>query len=198
MYKTQWSQEWILSFLTHENFNSRVLPKTLGMPPYLCLVALRTKKQKMNWVLQLAVILCAMMSLILSSFVFSLCPLIYNYCNLIRYSHSSIVSRCSCKQTVDISIYVGGLWGLWFLRWSFLISIFFIRTPELTQFFVSSCDWINQLVPLWHTSVERCIPFNCSKCTVFQIIMNYSQNRYLFSTFFTAIKCIYLIALFTH
>ena len=116
--------------------------------------------------------LCAMMSLILSSFVFSLCPLIYNYCNLIRYSHSSIVSRCSCKQTVDISIYVGGLWRLWFLRWSFLISIFFIRTSELTQFFVSSCDWINQLVPLWHTSVERCITFNCSKCTVFQIIMN--------------------------
>ena len=80
----------------------------------------------------------------------------------------------------------------------FSFQFFSYGRPSSRSFVVSSCDWINQLVPLSHTSVERCIPFNCSKCTVFQIIKNYSQNRYLFSTFFTAIKCIYLIALFTH
>ena len=34
--------------------NSRVLSKILGMLPYLSLVALEKKKQKMNWVLQLS------------------------------------------------------------------------------------------------------------------------------------------------
>ena len=146
MYKTRWSQEWILSLLTHENFNSRVLSKTLGMPPYLCLVALRKKKQKMNWALQLAVILSLcndVTDFIFLCFQFMSSDIQLLQSNDWRHSHSSIVSRCSCKQTVDISIYVGDLWRLWFLRWSFLMSIFFIRTPELTQFFVSSCDWIN-------------------------------------------------------
>ena len=42
-----------------------------------------------------------------------------------------------------------------------------------------------QMVPLSHVSVERCIHFNCRKCTIF---MNQSKNQEIFLTFFTAIN----------
>ena len=91
--------------------NSRVLSKILGMLPYLSLVALQKEKQKMNWVLQLSFVQLFPCSWCYWFYLpLFLWPLPNNYCNLIRYSYASIISRYIYIQTVvDILVYVGGL-----------------------------------------------------------------------------------------
>ena len=120
--------------------NSRVLSKILGMLPYLSLVALEKKKQKMNWVLQLSFVQLFPCSWCYWFYLpLFLWPLLNNYFNLIHYSYASIISRYLYTQTVvDILVYVSGLWRLWFLQWGFLIWIFLYGCRSSHSLHVSS------------------------------------------------------------
>ena len=101
----------------------------------LSLVALQKKKQKMNWVLQLAFVQLYSCSLLWCHWFYLplfLWLLLYSYCNLIRFNHAGIV-KFQMFMHIDCGYFDIGCQKTDFLSEVFSFE-FWIRRPHLTQF----------------------------------------------------------------